>query len=311
MWWPSELLPGCCLYGLVGIFCRQRNAKGGSDVVSDIYLCACWEHPASRGRLRVSSDVWWSPWTKFVWYSIGRVLCYRAGDGASGSISRIRVTFRVAGSPDNRAHSKFEGAPFKLGLSGAFLSAPARSRSGRFHARCASASGPLRLNLDCSRFAGRVVTKAAPRPVLRFRYESALHRIAMKIAQLLSELAFTPDIEVVVTLLPEWLLGSQGEPTCHPLLQGFQCLCECAALGFIHQQMNMLRHDDVSVNAEPVGSTDPFQRRDKDCAGFRRCELWLPVVAAESEEMILAGLLKALQRPGHEGRLCAGACECL
>ena len=96
----------------------------------------------------------------------------------------------------------------------------------------------------------------------------APHRISVKIAQLLAKLSFTPDIEVIVTLLPERFLGPQGEPTCHALLQRFQRLRKRAALGFVHEQMHMLRHDDVSVHAEPERLPDPFQR------GIRRlCRL--------------------------------------
>jgi hypothetical protein len=84
----------------------------------------------------------------------------------------------------------------------------------------------------------------------------------------LSKLAFTPDIEVVVTLLPEWFLGSQGEPARDPLLQGFQCLCKRAALGFVYEEMYVLRRDDLSVHAQSVGLPDPFQRGDEDCAGL-------------------------------------------
>ena len=53
-----------------------------------------------------------------------------------------------------------------------------------------------------------------------------------------------------------------------PLLQGFQCLCKRAALGFVYEEMYVLRRDDVSVHAQSVGLPDPFQRGDEDCAGL-------------------------------------------
>lgn len=155
------------------------------------------------------------------------------------------------------------------------------------------------------------MTETAPWPVLRFRHEPAPHRISVKITQLLSKLSSTPDIEVVVALLPEWFLGPQGEPACHALLQRFQRLRKRAALGFVHEQMHMLRHDDVSVHAEPVRLPDPFQRGYEDCAAFCAGELRLSAVAAESQEMTLTGLLKPPQRPRHEDRLFSRACECL
>ncbi len=67
--------------------------------------------------------------------------------------------------------------------------------------------------------------------------------------------------------------------------------------------MHMLWHDDVSVHAKSVGLSDPFQRGEEDLTGFRSCQLRLPVVAAEGEEMVLTRLLESIERPGHEDRV--------
>jgi hypothetical protein len=47
-----------------------------------------------------------------------------------------------------------------------------------------------------------VAAIAAPLPLLWFEQQSALHRIAMRIAQLLDPLAFGPQIEIVEAALP-------------------------------------------------------------------------------------------------------------
>jgi hypothetical protein len=45
--------------------------------------------------------------------------------------------------------------------------------------------------------------KAAPRPSLRTRAQSLLHRIAVDVVELLCKLRLIANVEVVVALLPE------------------------------------------------------------------------------------------------------------
>ena len=177
------------------------------------------------------------------------------------ALQRWRVAWTIVSFPNPRV-------PRSSSARAGFFCRRPHSRAQEYSRTFPSASGPPRLNLNCPHLSGRVMTETAPRPVLRFRHEPAPHRISVKIAQLLSKLSFTPDIEVVVTLLPERFLGPQGEPTCHALLQRFQRLRKRAALGFFYEQMHMLRHDDVSVHAEPERLPAPFQRGYEDCAGF-------------------------------------------
>jgi hypothetical protein len=63
--------------------------------------------------------------------------------------------------------------------------------------------GPLRLNFHHSFHSRKIVPEAAPRPLLRTRHQSSPHRIAMDVAQLVDSLGFAPNIEVVVSRLPE------------------------------------------------------------------------------------------------------------
>jgi len=63
-------------------------------------------------------------------------------------------------------------------------------------------------------------------------------------------------------------LGTQSQVAGHSLLQGFDCLRERAALGFVDQKVYVFRHDDVSVDAESVILTDTFQRIGENRAGI-------------------------------------------
>jgi hypothetical protein len=54
-------------------------------------------------------------------------------------------------------------------------------------------------------FAEEVGAKAAPAPQFRRHHQTALHRIAVHVAQFLNALAFGPDVEVVESLLPDVL----------------------------------------------------------------------------------------------------------
>jgi hypothetical protein len=63
------------------------------------------------------------------------------------------------------------------------------------------------------------MTKAAPGPIFRARYETACHGIAVHVAELLHELVFAPNIEIVVAGLPEWFGGTQRQRARDGLLQ--------------------------------------------------------------------------------------------
>jgi len=70
--------------------------------------------------------------------------------------------------------------------------------------------------------------------------------------------------------------------------------------------MHMFGHDYVSDQPEAIPAVHGFKRPHKYVARLRVGEEWVAVIATESYEMELAGLLIALQSPGHEGRV--GSC---
>src|SRR5437868_6463812 len=82
-----------------------------------------------------------------------------------------------------------------------------RSRAQRRNAHSLSAScGPLRFNLHHTWLACNIVTKAAPRPVLRTLHETACDGILMNVSKLLGVFLLRPNVEVVVALLPKMFL---------------------------------------------------------------------------------------------------------
>src|SRR5260370_25288201 len=67
--------------------------------------------------------------------------------------------------------------------------------------------------------------------------------------------------------------------------------------------MHMLGHDYVSDQPEAIPAAHDFKCPHKHVARLRVGEEWVAVIATESYKMELAGLLIALQSPGHGGRL--------
>ncbi len=65
----------------------------------------------------------------------------------------------------------------------------------------------------------------------------------------------------------------------------------------------MIGHDYVSDQPEAIPAAHGFKRPHKYVARLRVGEEWVAVIATESYKMELAGLLIALQSPGHGGRL--------
>jgi len=69
------------------------------------------------------------------------------------------------------------------------------------------------------------------------------------------------------------------------------------------QKMNVVRHNDVSINAKHKTATDTFKCRLKDSSVRVTSEKLMTMVAAKRHEMALSSLVKALQSPRHEGNL--------
>src|ERR1035437_5441011 len=62
---------------------------------------------------------------------------------------------------------------------------------------------PFRFDLNDPFQPVGVMAEAAPRPILRFVYQSALHGVSVHVGQLLHALLLRPYVEVVVARLPK------------------------------------------------------------------------------------------------------------
>ena len=82
----------------------------------------------------------------------------------------------------------------------------------------------------------------------------------MNVPQLLEKLIVGPDIEIVVSLLPE-MRSLADQPPRHTLLQRLDRIRERVAFRLTHEQMNMLGHDHVPIHAESVSAPDAFNSR--------------------------------------------------
>src|SRR5206468_7183844 len=82
--------------------------------------------------------------------------------------------------------------------------------------------GPLRLDFYHPFRPGKIVTKAAPRPILRFLHESSFHGIAMDVAQLLNAFGLAPNIEIVIPRLPEYASFRPAQLVRHDLFEHLQ-----------------------------------------------------------------------------------------
>jgi hypothetical protein len=71
--------------------------------------------------------------------------------------------------------------------------------------------------------------------------------------------------------------------------------------------MHVLGHDYVSDQPAAIPAAHGFKRLHKYVTRLRVGEEWFSVIAGERYKMELAGLLIALQSPGHEGRVGSSA----
>jgi hypothetical protein len=120
--------------------------------------------------------------------------------------------------------------------------------------RCLAISGrPFRLDLDHSNFPQRIMTEAAPLPLSRPFHQPTLHWIPVQIVQFFRELLLIPDVPVVVSLLPEYTGVGIAQPRHAFRKRQFQqvdCIRQHFLPGLVKQEVNMFRHDDVSVDAQ-------------------------------------------------------------
>lgn len=161
---------------------------------------------------------------------------------------------------------------------------------------------PLRVDLDGDWCSSGVVAEAAPGVVFRPCNESSCDGVTVDVLDLLNELGGGKGVEVVVSGLPELFAAALEE------FRGFAFddaaeRGEGACLWFAGQKVDVLWHQDISVDAEFVGEAgslnDPFE-------GVFRLgvfEAEETAVAAEGDEVELACVLSTFEAVWHEESL--------
>src|ERR1700747_557800 len=114
-----------------------------------------------------------------------------------------------------------------------------------------------------------IVPVTAPRPLFRFEHQSALHRIAVHITQLLNALLLAEDDKIVEAALPdvtglERSVPQLALPRVGPqaklaqpaprktLFQSLHYDRRIATLRFAEEQMHVLGHDHVTGNDKTI-----------------------------------------------------------
>ncbi len=113
-----------------------------------------------------------------------------------------------------------------------------------------------------------------------------------------------PHVEIVIASLPK-VLSIANQASRYTLLQGLDRLCERLPLRFADQQVHVLRHHYISVDAK--GETAPYalQRGLENSPRRGRSEQGLTAVTGERYKVGLSGFVKSFQSPRHEASLAA------
>jgi len=141
--------------------------------------------------------------------------------------------------------------------------------------------------------------KTAPRPVFGPLTQPSSHRVPVNVVNFLYKLLMIANVEVVVAFLPELLRFSDQAP-CDSLLQRLHGVGQRVAFRLAYQKMNMLRHDDVRVDAQAKVAAHALQGGLEGLSTCVGCEQRTAVITAESYEVALARVLIALEAPRHE-----------
>jgi hypothetical protein len=158
----------------------------------------------------------------------------------------------------------------------------------------------------------RVEAEAAPLPLARLEHQSALHWVAVDVAQLFDAFAFAPYVEIVETLLPDrfgsriperGLRWGRFELAGEALFDNFHDDRGVADFGFGDEQMKVFGHDDVSVDDEAVLTAGWFEDFEKEIATPGGMQPGLAAVATAGDEVQVLSAVVADESLGHGGRV--------
>ena len=151
-----------------------------------------------------------------------------------------------------------------------------------------------------------VVARTAPRPIFRARTQPTLHRIVVDIAKFLRKLLPIANVVVVIALFPEVVRLADQSPR-HTLIKRFERVGEQLTVRLSDQQVNVLRHHHISIDAETEAEPDALQHSLERLPVCVRRQQWTAMIATERNEVALSGLLKSFQTPRHRVQLTLGS----
>src|SRR5882762_907547 len=168
------------------------------------------------------------------------------------------------------------------------------------------------VNGNQARFSFLIKQITTPRPILRTTYQLTRHWITVHVIKLLAFLAVTVDVKIVkprLPKLPELLRdfrNRQGS-LCHfvaqfardTLLQHLQHRRRSPLCGLAEQQVNMLRHEDITDQGEFILATNAGKFLNEKIFSAYRLQKGEPTITAESDEVQMATTVIALQPFRH------------
>ena len=138
------------------------------------------------------------------------------------------------------------------------------------------------------------------------QHEFSLHRVHVHVLQLFRQLPASPHIEIIEAPLPEMLFRGMiaVQPFCvqgprNALFQYLQDFRRVAFPWFGDEKMDVLRHDDVSDQAERIFNTHFRQYAHKAVPGLRRSKQGASSGTTKGDEVEITLSVAALQRVAH------------
>ena len=165
-----------------------------------------------------------------------------------------------------------------------------------------------------------VVSKTAPRPLLRFQHQSARYWVAVDVAEFFQPFRVAPDYEIIKSPLPHVSLGEHFIPEfalgrIAMSSQALEKLVREALLQHLHhgrwsallrladQQMEVFRHHDISDHYKTVAAADLFENFQKQASTGGSSQHGTAVVTTRRDEVQVAAAVASLETFRHSWRV--------
>ena len=120
----------------------------------------------------------------------------------------------------------------------------------------------------------------------------------MNVAQLLNKLIVCPNVEIVISLLPE-MRGLSNQPPRYALFQRLDRIGKRAAVRLAQKQMHMVGHDNVGVDTKIKAASDSLKSSLENTLCRRIAKIVSPMPTGERDKVRLSRGVKAFQPCRH------------